>query len=171
MDLPHTNEGYIQEEETAFRRAIDENLYRKLGSDINYLKDQSDATNIFANTVFASTFQAKIATFPITTDGSGNFGGVVNSSTNGKPLLFALGTCVIGTAATPFPLICTGPSVELAFWTSSGTIRSTGTYPLMVLTFVGPSNNQLYLAIGTGSPALWSPGATGIFYMTLIYPT
>lgn len=182
MDLAHVLSGYIQVEETDFRRSTDRQVYQKLGSNINYLLDQAISVQALTASVFANTVKAFFTNTGFTTDTSGNFGGVLDQSPNGKQILFAACFGYIAGHRNPWPLhaINGAPLVTTSLFTGNGTGQADNgsPFPQVQVQIVGPNNNQLYCNIVNGSTTgtkgtspTW-PGFTGGFLSyTLVYQT
>ena len=88
-DLSHTWLGYIQDSETDFRKSgPDGDVTKKLGSGINYLKDQQDALDATALAFFGEAVLCKTEIFlkPATSSGT------LITSPNGKEIVCALVT-------------------------------------------------------------------------------
>jgi len=182
-DLPHTNEGYIQEQMTAFRRSTDEQVYKQIGSDINYIKDQQTAASISAAAILVETKTAVYSAGAFSTDGSGNYQGSIFTTPNGLPILFAVMNCVIGAYRAPQPMVIMPniPQVAYSLYQGSGTQLPVydGTLPFLNGQIVGANNEQLYALLFDGvvsagkfgSTPSWPYGTAVTFYYTVVYAT
>lgn len=170
-DCPHVNAGYIQAEETDFRRSTDTHVYTQMGSNLNYLKDQSDTANTLATSIFANTYQCQTGSLGYTTDGSGNFQGVAVTTPNLKNIFLAVVRTTIGGFSPPVGLNCMGPYVTIPMHPSGGSAQPSGTgnYPLLSVQFI--NKNQLYFVIQNGSGFGWSPGTGGTFSWAIVFKT
>jgi len=177
-DLPHTNEGYIQSESTDFRRATDKQIYQQLGSDINYMLDQTAAAIVNAAAAFLNATLGTFGASSSVTNGSGNASGIFFSTPNNQQILFALINAVVGSYRCACPLIII-PGVGLTsmpLYSSNGTSRSdTGNFPLVQGQITGPTNNNLYCNVlngdtGGGSPSpIWAGGSTATVHYSVVY--
>ena len=178
-DLAHVNAGYLQVEETAFRRSTDRQVLQKFGKNQNFLKDQFDTANALAASVFGQTSQLAVGSLPFTTDGSGNFQGNLFTTPNGKPILFAILNVTIAGYAAPFPLIQFYTLTKLPLWAGNGATvpNYNGNFPLLSGDIIGAGLNQLHAAVMNGTIVTgftlptWVGGTTGTINYTVVYPT
>lgn len=183
-DLPHTNAGYVQKEETDFRRATDTVVMKKIGRDQNYLKDFRDALNTQANALFGTTCQASIGSYGFTTDGSANFQGPIFTTPQNQQIVMAFVWALINGFAGPWPLTVLDVLVQMGMIGNAGKggtfTPDTGTFPLTFgqLTTTINSNDTLYGKVlvgnngsGFGLGRQWTAGTGGTLYYSVIYKT
>lgn len=169
-DIAHTDPGYIQEEETQFRGSTDTQIMTKFGQLVNFLLDQANGINAQYAGLVAATQQVVVGTTGFTTDGAGNFQGVITASTNGKPILFAVAYCIVaGTILTQYPIMTLGPNVSLGL-TNGGTANYQSQLVGGNTQLYGIVNNGTVGGLKGGSGPAWSPGTTGAVQWAIVFP-
>jgi hypothetical protein len=182
-DLPHVNDGYIQEEDVAFRRSTDEQVYSQIGKNQNYLGDQASGIISSATTLFSGTKTGIYTSFPQATNGNGDGTGLIYTTPNGKTILFAVVMGFIGVYRIPEPMIVipNAAPMQYGMYAGNGTTvpNYDGQVPLMVVQTTGANNESLNGAVFNGfvsggkfgNTPSWAPGSTMSYFMTVVYPT
>lgn len=160
MDLPHSNAGYLQAEETQFRNSIDTFVYSKMGKDINFLKDTADTTEASALSLFGFSNQCIFTTFAANLDVNGSFSGVVYTLSNLRQILFAsVGAVIPSVYATTESLLAVqnSPYSRILFNANGTNYTQFDSLPLgnakpyiQVNIIDGPTYDQLYVNIYGG---------------------
>lgn len=188
-DLPHVNAGYIQVEETQFQQSVDSGIYTKMGSDLNFIKDQADTAIADAAVLFGSTYQASQAAPSGSTDANGNFSGLM-LDLGGKSIKFAaialrMGPNQYGTFAPAVALVGT-PNKKTLYNMFGANFNQYGFTSGAVPPYIqvqlqnAPVYDQIYINLFAGqnpsgpfgSTIPYLPANAGFTcYITAIYPT
>lgn len=169
----------MQVEETDFRRSTDEQVYQKLGSNINFLLDEIASLITLSGSVFTGANMGTFGGTGFTSDSNGNFGGIIAETSNGNPITMALGFCYIGGYREVFctVIVPAAGMVSSVIWSGNGVGGGSmlSIIPYASYQVIGPNNNQLYGQVVNGqmtsgsktSPA-WPGNTGGVFEWVLI---
>lgn len=174
-DLAHVNAGYIQEQETDFKRAIDRLVAQKMGKNLNYLKDQADASQALAASIFSESYKCKFVTVPVTLTAFGLYSGIAYDGPVNNPILFVSCMSNPGDYRTPYPVICFGPQVGQNIYGSNGSVKPPNgifaptIFSRITFEIVGPNRNQIYVTVNPNSGPMPPAPHSGSFRFSIIY--
>ncbi len=188
-DLPHVNAGYIQAEETQFQQSTDTGVYRKIGKNQNFIKDQADAASASATDLFSGAHQALKGSFGFSTNSSGNYTGGIIATVPGKIIRLAVVGLQLGSYANYEPVtVVSTPVISRYVYDTNGAnytqyigfgggIDPTINPPFLSGQIInGPAYDQLYVTLfggtqttGLGTFPILPTNTGGAFNYVVIY--